>query len=105
MSDGYPLVPLGAVLHPVSRPERVDSLATYRILGAHWYAKGLYTKDVRTGTEIQWKSYVSHDSVGHRYGLFRCYWFGINVSSNGNVVVSSWHMFENEPSARVGKAP
>lgn len=53
MSDDYPLVPLSDVLRPISRPEHVEPTSTYHILGAHWYAAGLYTKDVKTGAEIQ----------------------------------------------------
>ncbi|MBM3791259.1 MAG: restriction endonuclease subunit S, partial [Acidobacteria bacterium] len=37
----------------VSRAESVDPVKTYKVLGAHWYAEGLYTKDVLTGTGIQ----------------------------------------------------
>ncbi len=53
MSDNYPLVALSEVLTPISRPERVEATNTYRLLGAHWYAEGLYTKDMKTGAEIQ----------------------------------------------------
>ena len=52
-SKTLPLVPLAEVLIPVSRPERVDPASTYHILGAHWYAQGLYTKDILSGSEIQ----------------------------------------------------
>lgn len=44
---------LKELLTPVSRPESVDSVKEYRILGAHWYAKGLYIKDIKLGSEIQ----------------------------------------------------
>ncbi|MGH7847710.1 MAG: restriction endonuclease subunit S, partial [Candidatus Binatia bacterium] len=53
MNNSWPLVPLGEVLRPVSRPERVDPEETYKILGAHWYAEGLYIKDVLPGSEIR----------------------------------------------------
>lgn len=53
MSKPWPLVPLGEVLIPVSRPEIVDPQVTYRILGAHWYAEGLYIKEVKPGAQIQ----------------------------------------------------
>jgi len=53
MSNPWPPVPLGEILTPVSRPEPIDPQKTYRILGAHWYAEGLYTKDVKTGAEIR----------------------------------------------------
>ncbi len=53
MSQPWPLVPLAAVLTPVSRPEPVKSESAYSILGAHWYAAGLYTKEITTGAGIQ----------------------------------------------------
>lgn len=49
----WPKVPLGELLQSISRPESVDPERTYRILGAHWYAGGLYIKDALTGTGIQ----------------------------------------------------
>lgn len=49
----WPQVRLGEVLRPVSRPESVRTDATYRLLGAHWYALGLYVKDVAPGSSIQ----------------------------------------------------
>jgi type I restriction enzyme S subunit len=53
MSKTWPMVPLGEILIPVSRPEVVDPQATYHILGAHWYAAGLYTKEIKQGAQIQ----------------------------------------------------
>ncbi len=53
MSDRYPLVPLGEILQPVSRPEPVDPGKTYRLLGAHWYAEGLYIKEIKPGAQIR----------------------------------------------------
>ena len=49
----WPLVKLGEVLRPVSRPEPVRPDATYRLLGARWYALGLHVKDVAPGSGIQ----------------------------------------------------
>ena len=49
----WPVVPLREVLEPVCRSEAVDPQATYSILGAHWYARGLYTKYTLTGAEIR----------------------------------------------------
>jgi type I restriction enzyme S subunit len=49
----WPLVPLGEVLLPISRPEPLIATEQYRLLGAHWYAEGLYIKDIKTGSEIQ----------------------------------------------------
>jgi type I restriction enzyme S subunit len=49
----WPLVPLREVLLPVSRPEVIIATERYRLLGAHWYAEGLYIKDTKAGSEIQ----------------------------------------------------
>src|SRR6266851_7849216 len=53
MKNNSPQVALSEVLTPVSRPEPVEVAKTYNILGAHWYAEGLYTKDILTGAGIQ----------------------------------------------------
>jgi type I restriction enzyme S subunit len=53
MSKAWPLVLLGEILTPVTRSEDVGPEVTYRILGAHWYAEGLYTKEVKPGSQIQ----------------------------------------------------
>ncbi len=53
MSGSWPQVPLGEVLRLVRRPEPVRPDVTYNILGAHWYAAGLYTKEITTGAGIQ----------------------------------------------------
>lgn len=55
MNHNWPKVSLDGVLIPVSRAALVEPTALYSILGAHWYAKGLYTKDVSQGAEIQAK--------------------------------------------------
>src|SRR5450759_1319074 len=56
MSRDLPIVMLQDILSPVSRPDAVVPDRTYRVLGAHWYAQGLYTKDVILGAAIQAKS-------------------------------------------------
>ena len=48
-------VPLKELLNPVNRPENVEPQKSYSILGAHWYAHGLYTKEVKDGSEIRAK--------------------------------------------------
>src|SRR6266508_3501025 len=45
--------PLNQVLTPVSRPVTLLPGETYRLLGAHWYAKGLYVKEEKDGSEIR----------------------------------------------------
>jgi type I restriction enzyme S subunit len=53
MPNPWPVVSLGELLTPVSRPEPVNAEKTYHILGAHWYAQGLYTKEVTAGTGVR----------------------------------------------------
>jgi len=47
------MVPLGDLLKRVERREVVEPGRTYNVLGAHWYAKGLYTKYAKPGPQIQ----------------------------------------------------
>lgn len=47
------MVPLGELLTPISRPESVQPKRAYRVLGAHWYAGGLYVKQEASGAEIR----------------------------------------------------
>lgn len=56
MNRPWLMVPLREVLTPVNRPEAVDPQKSYHILGAHWYAKGLYTKYIKNGSQIQAKN-------------------------------------------------
>lgn len=49
----WPMVRLSDVLTSISRPEAVDPEKTYRVLGARWYAQGLFIKETLTGAEIQ----------------------------------------------------
>src|ERR1017187_2206420 len=53
ISNRWQTVPLGELLTPVARPESVIATKSYNILGAHWYAQGLYTKETKLGSEIQ----------------------------------------------------
>jgi len=53
MGNSFQMVPLGELLIPISRPEPTILEKQYSILGAHWYAQGLYIKDVKLGSEIQ----------------------------------------------------
>jgi type I restriction enzyme, S subunit len=53
VNSSAPLVTLSEVLTPVSRPESVDPEKIYKILGAHWYAEGLYVKDTLPGSQIR----------------------------------------------------
>lgn len=51
--NGWPMVPLGKVLTLVKREASVEQHVEYDILGAHWYAKGLYTKERKPGSRIK----------------------------------------------------
>lgn len=53
MRRRWDCVPIAQIATRVQRPESVDSTKTYRLLGAHWYAKGLYVKDEKLGAEIR----------------------------------------------------
>ena len=53
MNRDWKLIRLGDVLRSVSRPVRLSPESTYRLVGAHWYAKGLYVKEQKNGSEIQ----------------------------------------------------
>lgn len=53
MKSGWPSVSLAELLRPISRPEPVKSDRVYQLLGAHWYAEGLYIKDTKSGSLIQ----------------------------------------------------
>jgi len=55
MDETWQFIPLGQVLTEIDRREVVEPDKTYRILGARWYAGGLYVKDVKRGAEIQAK--------------------------------------------------
>ncbi len=46
-------VPLTEVLKPVSRPVAIAPGETYRLLGAQWYAKGLFVREEKDGSEIR----------------------------------------------------
>ncbi len=46
-------VPTRKFLTPVRREHSVEPEASYRLLGAHWYGEGLYTKEVKPGSEIR----------------------------------------------------
>ena len=53
MSVAWPKVRLGEVLTEVSRPEPVQAGIMYKLLGARWYALGLYIKDTCDGSMIR----------------------------------------------------
>jgi type I restriction enzyme S subunit len=90
MNKKWPIVPLKKVLKPVSRPEPVDPEKTYHILGAHWYAQGLYTKYIIKGAQIQAKKLYKIEKGDFVYNrLFA--WkgsFSVAVDENDGCYVS-----------------
>jgi type I restriction enzyme S subunit len=91
MSNNWPNVKLGDVLMPISRSVRVEPTTAYSILGAHWYARGLYTKDILPGSQIQAKNLYRVEKGDFVYNrLFG--WkgsFAIVSSENHNCYVSN----------------
>jgi type I restriction enzyme S subunit len=53
MSKVWTKVRLNELLRQVWRDEKVDPSKTYRLLGARWYAQGLFTKYEKSGQEIR----------------------------------------------------
>ncbi len=53
MASNWPTVSIGIIAREISRPEQIDNTRMYRLLGAHWYAKGLYVKEEKLGSEIR----------------------------------------------------
>lgn len=53
MSKTWPKVRLGEVLKQIRRDIKVDAAQEYALLGARWYAKGLYIKDRKLGSDIR----------------------------------------------------
>src|SRR6266699_345684 len=51
----WPEAHLREVLTPVSRRELVIPTNSYRLLGARWYARGLYVKETRLGRDVRAK--------------------------------------------------
>jgi type I restriction enzyme, S subunit len=49
----WPRVRLVELLLPVSRPVPVEPGKAYRLLGAQWYAKGLFLRETKDGSEIR----------------------------------------------------
>jgi type I restriction enzyme S subunit len=53
MKASWALEHFGNLLSPVERPEAVDPTKSYRLLGARWYAQGLFIKDEKSGQSIK----------------------------------------------------
>ncbi len=53
MTGGWPKTTLSTLLRQVSRPEDLDPSRDYTMLGARWYAGGLFKKEVQTGQSIK----------------------------------------------------
>lgn len=91
MSKNFISVFLRDILESVSRSEIVEPQKTYRILGAHWYAKGLYIKDIKDGSLIQAKTVYKvkeNDFVYNRLFAWKGS-FAIATENNDNCYVSN----------------
>ena len=77
-------VRLGEVLIPISRSEPVVPEKTYHILGAHWYAKGLYTKDIKNGSQIQARNLYQVESGDFVYNRLFAWKGSFAVASEEN---------------------
>jgi type I restriction enzyme S subunit len=53
MKNGWPRIPLGNLLTEKAREVAVEAATEYSLLGAHWYAKGLYVKETKPGSQIK----------------------------------------------------
>jgi type I restriction enzyme S subunit len=91
MSSSFAMTPLSDLLQPINRPEFVEADKIYNILGAHWYAEGLYTKDTKLGSSIQADKLYRVEEGDFVYNrLFA--WkgsFAIASNSNHNCYVSN----------------
>jgi len=52
-TNGQPLAHLGELLRPIKREVDVRADIDYSVLGARWYAKGLYIKETKSGSLIK----------------------------------------------------
>lgn len=52
MSMRWPLVPLGEVLTPISRAEKVDAAKEYRLLGVRLDGQGPFLREAKMGSQI-----------------------------------------------------
>ncbi len=53
MTDDLTILKVGKVLKQIRRPEVIVPTRKYKVLGAHWYARGLYVKETKQGSEIK----------------------------------------------------
>jgi type I restriction enzyme M protein len=49
----WDLVPIRELLHPIERPVVVKAGTVYKLLAMSWYARGLYIKDTKDGSQIK----------------------------------------------------
>ena len=84
MRDGWNRVPLGELLQSVSRPEAVQATKTYDLLGAHWYAKGLYTKESKDGSEVHASKLYRVEQGDFVYNRLFAWKGSFAVASQGN---------------------
>jgi type I restriction enzyme S subunit len=91
MTESWPKIRLDKLLRPICRRESVNPSTIYNILGAHWYAEGLYIKEIKPGREIA-ASYLykikKGDFVYNRLFAWKGS-FAIATSENDNCYASN----------------
>lgn len=84
MNKDVNYVPLSKLLKEIKREEIIEGDKTYEVLGARWYAKGLYVKYIKKGSEIKAKKMYLVKKGDFVYSrLFA--WKGSFALADGNV--------------------
>jgi type I restriction enzyme, S subunit len=97
VGEKWPLIPLGELLRSASRPVTLAPEQTYRVLGARWYAGGLFVKDVKLGAAIQARTAFvvrEGDFVYNRLFAWKGSFAVATTSDDGCIVSNEFPCFE-----------
>lgn len=97
MKPEWPKAVLSTLLRQVSRPEDVNSLREYTMLGTRWYAGGLFKKDVQTGQSIKAARVyrvARGDFIYNRLFAWKGSFAVVNDESHGCYVSNEFPCFE-----------
>lgn len=100
MSDKWPKVQLTELLTQVWREEAVVPCQEYPLIGAHWYAKGLYVKEVKPGQQIRSKHLYrihSGDFVYNRLFAWKGSFAIVSADADGCFVSNEFPCFVVDP--------
>jgi len=95
--DSWAKVRLGALLNKISQPIPVEPTKEYNILGMRWYARGLYIKAVKRGSNIGAKKLFkvkAGDFVYNRLFAWKGSFGIVDDVSNGCYVSNEFPCFE-----------